>query len=100
MVIWKPMQCTFNVVTPLTLQSVQLMSVDLLRQQQRWKNTLMEVRHMIASLIQEGFNPDNMRPWRLHVDHQLYKALEHQYQLGLESLNENLPEIKIELVYR
>ena len=34
------------------------------------------------------------------MDHQLYKALEHQYQLGLEALNENLPEIKVELVFR
>jgi len=51
-------------------------------------------------LTQEGFNPSNMRPWRLHWDHQLYKSLEHQYQLGLEALNEHLPEIKVELVYR
>ena len=49
---------------------------------------------------QEGFNPGNMRPWRLHWDHQLYKSLEHQYQLGMEALNEHLPEIKVELVYR
>ena len=76
------------------------MGVDLLRQQQRWKNTLMDIRHMMASLIQEGFNPSNMRSWRLHWDHQLYKALEHQYQMGLESLNQNLPEIKIELIFR
>ena len=76
------------------------MGVDLLRQQQRWKSTLMDIRHMMASLIQEGFNPSNMKSWRLHWDHQLYKALEHQYQMGLESLNENLPEIKIELIYR
>ena len=41
-----------------------------------------------------------MRPWTLHIDHQLYKALEHQYQLGLEALNENLPEIKVELLFR
>ena len=54
----------------------------------------------MASLVHEGFNQSNMRPWKLHWDHQLYKALEHQYQLGLESLNENLPEIKVELVYR
>ena len=81
-------------------QTVQLMGVDLLRQQQRWKSTLMDIRHMMASLIQEGFNPSNMKSWRLHWDHQLYKALEHQYQMGLESLNENLPEIKIELIYR
>lgn len=81
-------------------QTIQLMSVDLLRQQQRWKDTLMEIREIMASLVQEGFNPDNMRPWRLHWDHQLYKALEHQYQLGLEALSENLPEIKVEMIYR
>ena len=74
------------------------MGVDLLRQQQRWKSTLMDIRHLMASLVHEGFNPGNMRPWKLHWDHQLYKALEHQYQLGLEALNENLPEIKVELV--
>ncbi len=38
--------------------------------------------------------------WRNHWDRQLYKALEHQYQVGLEALNEHLPEIKIELIYR
>ena len=76
------------------------MGVDLLRQQQRWKSTLMEIRHLMASLVHEGFNAANMRSWKLHWDHQLYKALEHQYQLGLEALNENLPEIKVESVYR
>ena len=94
--------CTCIIVlTPTrTEQTVHLMGVDLLRQQQRWKSTLMEIRHLMASLVHEGFNQANMRPWKLHWDHQLYKGLEHQYQLGLESLNENLPEIKVELVYR
>ena len=82
------------------MQTTQLMGVDLLRQQQRWKSSLMEIRHLMASLVHEGFNHANMRSWKLHWDHQLYKALEHQYQLGLEALNENLPEIKVELVYR
>jgi dynein heavy chain 2 len=41
-----------------------------------------------------------MKPWKAHWDRQLYKALEHQYQMGLEALNENLPEIKVELTYR
>ena len=31
-----------------------LMPVDLLRQPQRWKDTLMEIRHMMASLVQVG----------------------------------------------
>lgn len=38
--------------------------------------------------------------WRTHWDYQLYKALEHQYQRGLESLNENLSEIKVEVVFK
>jgi dynein heavy chain 2 len=84
----------------LTDKVVRLMSVDLLRQQQKWKDTLGEMRTIMANLIQEGYNPSNMRSWRLHWDHQLYKALEHQYQLGLERLNEHLPEIKVELVFR
>ena len=81
-------------------QVVFLMGTDLLRQQQKWKGSLSEIRQLMASLIQEGFNSSHMVPWRLHWDHQLYKALEHQYQLGLEALNEHLPEIRVELTYR
>ncbi|XP_025088458.1 cytoplasmic dynein 2 heavy chain 1-like isoform X3 [Pomacea canaliculata] len=78
----------------------QLMAIDLLRQQQRWKDGLMDIRHLMASLVEQGFASDNMKPWRAHWDRQLYKALEHQYQMGLEALNENLPEIRVELTYR
>ena len=48
----------------------------------------------------QGFAAANMKTWKSHWDRQLYKALEHQYQMGLEALNENLPEIKVELTYR
>ena len=48
----------------------------------------------------QGFDPKGMKAWRVHWDRQLYKALEHQYQMGLEALNENLPEIKIDLVFQ
>jgi dynein heavy chain 2 len=41
-----------------------------------------------------------MAPWKSHWDRQLYKALEFQYKMGLESLNENLPEIRVDLTYR
>ncbi|XP_041357041.1 cytoplasmic dynein 2 heavy chain 1-like isoform X2 [Gigantopelta aegis] len=78
----------------------QLMSIDLLRHQQKWKDGLMDIRHLMANLVQQGFSPDNMVPWKTHWDRQLYKALEHQYMMGLEALNENLPEICVELTYR
>ncbi|OWF37256.1 Cytoplasmic dynein 2 heavy chain 1 [Mizuhopecten yessoensis] len=78
----------------------QMMGIDLLRQQQKWKDGLMDIRHLMANLVQQGFSSDNMKPWKAHWDRQLYKALEHQYQMGLEALNENLPEIKVELTFR
>ena len=57
------------------LQVVALMSTDLLRSQQRWKDACMEVRKTMADLQQVyGFSSDNMRPWRAHFDRQLYKA--------------------------
>uniref|UniRef100_A0A8C8DIA2 Dynein cytoplasmic 2 heavy chain 1 n=1 Tax=Oryzias sinensis TaxID=183150 RepID=A0A8C8DIA2_9TELE len=79
---------------------VGLMNVDLLRHQQRWKDGLQELRTGFATLEAQGFRSDDMRAWRLHWNHQLYKALEHQYQTGLEALNKNLPEIQIDLVFK
>lgn len=48
----------------------------------------------------QGYKAQDMKSWKMHWDRQLYKALEHQYQMGLEALNENLPEIKVELTFR
>ncbi|XP_028320044.1 cytoplasmic dynein 2 heavy chain 1 isoform X2 [Gouania willdenowi] len=79
---------------------VTLMNVDLLRHQQRWKDGLQELRTGIATLEAQGFRPDDMQAWRQHWNHQLYKALEHQYQTGLEALNKNLPEIHIDLTFK
>ncbi|KAK5608849.1 Cytoplasmic dynein 2 heavy chain 1 [Crenichthys baileyi] len=79
---------------------VTLMNVDLLRHQQRWKDGLQELRTGFATLEAQGFRYDDMRAWRQHWNHQLYKALEHQYQTGLEALNKNLPDIHIDVVFK
>uniref|UniRef100_W5MJK1 Cytoplasmic dynein 2 heavy chain 1 n=1 Tax=Lepisosteus oculatus TaxID=7918 RepID=W5MJK1_LEPOC len=79
---------------------VTLMNVDLLRHQQRWKDGLQELRTGFATLESQGFRLGDMKPWRQHWNHQLYKALEHQYQVGLEALNKNLPEINIDLTFK
>ncbi|KAK2099397.1 Cytoplasmic dynein 2 heavy chain 1 [Saguinus oedipus] len=79
---------------------VVLMNIDLLRQQQRWKDGLQELRTGLATVEAQGFRASDMHAWRQHWNHQLYKALEHQYQMGLEALNENLPEINIDLTYK
>ncbi|XP_061923239.1 dynein cytoplasmic 2 heavy chain 1 isoform X1 [Entelurus aequoreus] len=79
---------------------VTLMNVDLLRHQQRWKEGLQELRTGFSTLEAQGFRSDDMRAWRQHWNHQLYKGLEHQYQTGLEALNKNLPEIHIDLTFK
>ncbi|XP_034460809.1 cytoplasmic dynein 2 heavy chain 1 isoform X1 [Hippoglossus hippoglossus] len=79
---------------------VTLMNVDLLRHPQRWKDGLQDLRTGFATLEAQGFRSDDMQAWRQHWNHQLYKALEHQYQMGLEALNKNLPEIHIDLTFK
>ncbi|XP_073719558.1 cytoplasmic dynein 2 heavy chain 1 [Misgurnus anguillicaudatus] len=86
--------------TDFTDKVVLLMGVDLLRQQQRWKDGLQDLRTGFASLESQGFRSGDMKAWRQHWNHQLYKALEHQYQVGVEALNKNLPEINIDLVFK
>ncbi|VDO92169.1 unnamed protein product [Soboliphyme baturini] len=43
---------------------------------------------------------ENMKAWKLHWNFQLYKALHHQFQVGLIKLADDLPDIKLELLYR
>lgn len=77
-----------------------LISTDLLRQLPKWKDNLYEIRQIMNEAVQMGFSEAHMKPWQAHWDRQLYKVLEYQYQLGLDTLNENMPEIKIELAFR
>ncbi|KAH9247140.1 hypothetical protein BASA81_015283 [Batrachochytrium salamandrivorans] len=79
---------------------IALMSVDLVKNQARWKEILTEIRKIIDTIQDGGIKPELTLTWRNHWDYQLYKALEYQYQVGLESLNESLPEIKVDLIFK
>ncbi|KAL3666923.1 hypothetical protein V7S43_007870 [Phytophthora oleae] len=70
-----------------------LMDVDLLRYPQKWKERWDEIKKS-TQLTTRKQDPARTAKWFLYWDHQLYKVLESGYQLGLEMLNENLPEIK------
>jgi dynein heavy chain 2 len=79
---------------------VSLMGTDLIKQPNTWKDELAELRKIFQSVEAQGYPAESMITWRNHWDYQLYKALEHQFQLGLESLNENLPSIKVDLIFK
>ncbi|KAJ3022561.1 Cytoplasmic dynein 2 heavy chain 1 [Thoreauomyces humboldtii] len=81
-------------------QVLALMSVDLVKNQTRWKEILSSIRGTINLVQEDGIDLENTLSWRNHWDYQLYKALEYQFRVGLENLNQSLPEIKIDLVFK
>lgn len=78
---------------------IELMNVDLLKNKGLWKENLNKIRKIIDSVTKQR-QPELCKLWLTHLNYQLFKALEHQYQMGLESLNETLPEIQCDLVIR
>ena len=77
---------------------ITLMSIDLLRSKTRWKARWSSLKIKKKELL-EHYEEKDLNNFLLHWDHQVYKALESSYRMGLESLNENLPDIKCELVF-
>ena len=83
----------------ITEKVTALFAMDLVRQKEAWKRAVKELRLIFANLEAE-FRKDLQGAWRLHWDHQLYKALEYQYHRGLETLNEMLPQMNASLVFK
>ncbi|CAD7084661.1 unnamed protein product [Hermetia illucens] len=77
---------------------VKLMNTDLMSQGQVWKDEMRHLREIVATIQSKGFN--NLDAFKLHWDHQLYKVLEYQYILGLIDMNNKLPDINIDIVFR
>jgi dynein heavy chain 2 len=77
----------------------ELMNIDLLNNRQIWKANMQKMRKLIES-VTRARPPQYCKLWLTHLNYQLFKALEYQYQSGLEFLNESLPEVSCSLVYR
>ncbi|KAI9564905.1 hypothetical protein GHT06_008646 [Daphnia sinensis] len=75
-----------------------LFGINLLTQQQQWKDILREIRLLFGTVEAQGFH--NSYAWRLYWDYQLYKAVECQYLLHLDELHLNVPDIHIELDFK
>jgi dynein heavy chain 2 len=78
----------------ITHSVIELFGIDLLRTKEAW---MRKVRLIRDSIERSQFS--NMEAWKRHWDVQIYKALEFQYQLGLESLHEVVTEIKADVVF-
>jgi dynein heavy chain 2 len=78
----------------------RLMDTDLVKNQTKWKDSMNSIRGTINAVIKDGIKEADTLGWRIHWDYQIYKALEFQYKLGLEHLSEELPEMKVELIFK
>eukprot|EP00392_Amoebophrya_sp_AT5.2_P002499 g2504.t1 len=84
---------------------LSLSGVSLLRQREVWKQKLQEISKVVtATTTLCDISDANelelaTKPWRVFWDHQLFKIMECQYKLGMESLNESLPEMKADLIF-
>ncbi|VDM15864.1 unnamed protein product [Wuchereria bancrofti] len=76
------------------------MNLDLLKEIDKWKDVMGEIRSKIAEQERSIGNRNNMIPWLSHWDRQLYKTLQLQYQWGIESLHKQIPLIQVQLVFK
>ncbi|XP_067623203.1 cytoplasmic dynein 2 heavy chain 1-like [Eurosta solidaginis] len=77
---------------------IKLMNTDLFTQTQVWKDEMRHLRDLVATMERQGYI--NLDAFKLHWDHQLYKVLEYQYIIGLVDMNNKLPDIHIDIIFR
>lgn len=78
----------------------KLMTFDLLKDEDKWQQTIGEIRQKFTEEERHCPNKANMRPWAIHWDTQLYKALEIQFQWGIESIQSQIPTINTQLIFK
>ena len=78
-------------------QIISMMSTDLLKNRELWKEKLDTIKRILDA---NNYSAKETKIWRIHLDYQLFKALESQYQTGLKNLNENFNMIEADLVYK
>lgn len=78
-------------------QVVSLINTDLIRNKVQWKEKVESISKIMETMTSSK-DQSLLKKWKVHWDFQIFKALELQYKFGLQSLNQNLSEIKAEIV--
>lgn len=76
-----------------------LFDIDLIKQRNTWEEKVKQIKKSIDNECNNR-DPKNCKQWKIHWDFQFYKALEHQYQRGLQMLDEQINEINCEITYK
>ncbi|KAL3101915.1 hypothetical protein niasHS_003324 [Heterodera schachtii] len=78
----------------------ELAGTDLLREEEKWTAKLMEVRQIFVE--EEAFVAvkTNMQPWANHWNRQLYKVLQLQFRWAMENVDNQMPTLNAQFVFR
>ncbi|OQV14490.1 Cytoplasmic dynein 2 heavy chain 1 [Hypsibius exemplaris] len=81
---------------------IQMADTNLIQKLSEWKRLLNEIHKIVSSVAVEShrYPAENMTPWRLHIDHQIKKALDIQLRKCLSKLSDSLPDMQVDVVYR
>lgn len=81
---------------------LSLLVIDLVRTKDQWDSQLSTIHNVFNRVLTnvQGVDEKSEEPWKLHWDHQLYKALQVSYKKGLDVLNEALPRKEIDIVFQ
>uniref|UniRef100_A0A8R1DG42 Cytoplasmic dynein 2 heavy chain 1 n=1 Tax=Caenorhabditis japonica TaxID=281687 RepID=A0A8R1DG42_CAEJA len=89
-----------NVHMELIELAEKLMDLNIVKQNNEWKDIILKIRSKIKEEeVVHGAVKQNMKPWLIHWDFQLYKALLVQYEWGIESIQSQLATISVSLVF-
>ncbi|KAH8617995.1 putative Dynein heavy chain N terminal region 2 domain1 [Trypanosoma vivax] len=80
-------------------QVISLHDLDLSTHTDQWRTAVDGMRRSFEDFLQAN-SLKHHEEWQRHLDAQIYKALEHQYQRALESMHDKMQGFKVELVFK
>lgn len=79
---------------------IQLIVTDLLKDEKLWEEKILRIKQKFTDEERFAAVKSNMRTWAIHWDHQLYKALQLQFQWNVENFHSQIPIINVQLIFK
>lgn len=79
---------------------IQLVVIDLLKDKNLWEEKILKIKQKFSDEERFISIKSNMQTWAIHWDHQLYKALQLQFQWGVENFQSQIPIINVQLIFK
>ncbi|EAY15861.1 hypothetical protein TVAG_160340 [Trichomonas vaginalis G3] len=74
-----------------------LFDCSLITGEEKWKETLRSIRNQIYEIYRNGLT--NVKPWMKHLNAQIYKALDYQFDKTLMTMENDVQKTTVEISY-